>query len=100
MSHRRRRQAPPQKRALFTNTIESRPSAQPTIEVPQCAWCSMRSVTTCELPNCRKGLCARHVIRKAGGSLCPNHGGALLVQYDGFVIEDFGDRGEAYAAKI
>lgn len=97
MSHRRARRAEPKKRAQFTNKVESRPTAQPTIAVPQCAYCSMKSITTCELPTCRKGLCPKHVFRKAGGSLCPDHKAALLVQYDGFPTEHFGDRGEAYA---
>jgi len=95
-----RRHKAPSKGAKFTHTIESRPKVPAKIEVPQCAWCAMISVTTCELPSCRKPLCWKHVCRKAGGSLCPDHTHALLVQYDGFPSEQFGDRGEAYACEV
>lgn len=92
-----RRHAPPAKQKLFTNTIATRPSKQVQIPRPSCTYCSMKSTSFCEIPSCKAPLCARHVIRKAGGGLCPKHKNAVLVQYDGLPCERFGDRGEAHA---
>lgn len=54
-----------------------------TRQVPQCAYCSCRSVTRCEYPGCDVAMCARCRIRKGGGSLCRDHRDARLVQVRG-----------------
>jgi hypothetical protein len=40
-------------------------------------------------------VCAKHRIRKAGGSLCPDHKFALIVQESAKPNLKFGDRGTA-----
>jgi hypothetical protein len=65
------------------------------LKVPACTFCSMRSITRCEVTTCDLPLCAKHRIRKAGGNLCRKHEGAILIQYDGLPTTRFGDRGDA-----
>ena len=73
------------------------PKRKPQPERGRCAFCPMKSIAFCEVTNCGLLLCDKHRIKKAGGTLCPNHENAALVQYDGIPFDAFGDRGEAKA---
>lgn len=100
MSHIRTMRRPEQKRKFFTRPMVSEPNKQAQLQAPICAFCSMKSRSRCEVPDCSLPVCDKHRTRKAGGSLCPKHQKALLVQFDGLPTDRFGDRGEAYAQKI
>jgi len=78
----------------------TQPKRELAPERTHCAWCSMPATNSCELPSCRVALCGKHLVRKAGGVLCPNHKNAILVQYDGLPSDRFGDRGEAHAIAL
>lgn len=53
---------------------------QVAVEAPICGFCSQRSITRCEYPECNVPVCKRCRIRKGGGNLCRRHKDARLVQ--------------------
>lgn len=60
-----------------------------------CYRCSMPGIFHCEFPRCRRPLCAKHRVRKAGGDLCPPHQHATLLQEEAVPQTRFRDGGIA-----
>jgi len=42
-------------------------------EFPQCAYCSMKAVFSCDVKGCLTPLCYKHVNRTSSGDYCREH---------------------------